>query len=268
MIRNIPIDSATLAVEQSGSGASIVFLHAGIATRRMWDPQWSLLSQSCRTVRFDMRGFGDSSMVPGKFSATEDTIAILDELGIDSAILMGCSYGGATAIHVAVTHPQRVAGLVLVGSGVHGYHDAEPAPSVFNEMEDAWNTSDYERVLHLEEKAFVVGINRNREELDSTFLNVCREMNRTKLQWEGVDVEYEDDASEDAQFLSSIKVPTLVIVGNEDLPLVQRQAEFISMQIPHANLQVMQNTAHLPNLEEPRVFNDIVATWLSSLQRS
>lgn len=263
MVQNISIDSATLAVEQSGSGKSILLLHAGIATRKMWDPQWSWLSQSFQTIRFDMRGFGDSSMVPGKFSGAEDTIAILDELGIDSAILMGCSYGGATAIHVALTHPERVSGLILVGSGVHGYRDLQPTPSVFDEMEDAWTAGDYEQVLNLEEKAFVVGLNRQREDVDTKFLDICREMNRTKFQWEEVEVDHEDDASEDAELLSSISVPTLVIVGTEDLPIVQRQAEFIFKQIPHASLQVMEDVAHLPNLEKPQVFNDIVANWLS-----
>ncbi len=125
-------------------------------------------------------------MVHGKFSATEDAVGILDELHIESAVLMGCSYGGATAIHLALTHPERVAGLVLIGSGVHGYDDGEPLPSVFVEMEEAWNAGDHQRVLDLEEKAFVIGLQRDRDQLDSRFLAICHEMNRTKLRWEDV----------------------------------------------------------------------------------
>lgn len=263
--RNIPVDFTTLAVDESGSGRALVLLHAGIATRSMWDPQWSQLSESYRTVRYDMRGFGDSPMVHGQFSATEDAVAILDELHIESAVLLGCSYGGATAIHLALTHPNRVAGLVLVGSGVHGYDDGEPIPSVFDEMENAWNAGDYERVLDLEEKAFVIGLQRERDQLDPRFLRVCRQMNRTKLRWGDIQAEYVDDASGDAGCLSAITVPTLVVVGDQDVPLVQRQAKFISEQIGGASLKVLKNCAHLPNLEDPQSFDSIVLPWLLRL---
>lgn len=260
--RNIPVGATTLAVDESGSGTAILLLHAGIATRRMWDPQWSGSFQSFRTVRFDMRGFGDSPMVPGKFSPTEDAVAVLDELKIESAILVGCSYGGATAIHLALTHPERVNGLVLIGSGVHGYDDSETLPSVFVEMEDAWNN---ERVLDLEEQAFIVGLGRHRDELDSRFLSVCREMNQTKFRWEEVQAENLDDVSHDAEYLSSITVPTLAMVGDEDIPLVQRQAKFIAEQIPRASLKVIPNCAHLPNLENPQLFDSIVSPWILGL---
>ena len=264
--QKVLVDGTQLAAEHAGTGPAVLLLHAGIATRRMWDPQWSWLTESFQAIRFDQRGFGDSPQVPGSFSSVGDAAAVLDALDVEQAVVVGCSYGGATALHLALTHPTRVTALILVGSGVHGYEDPEPLPELFDEMENAWNAGNYERVLDLEEQAWVIGLQRSRDQLSPELLKLCREMNRTKLPWESVQATYEDGAADDAAHLADVSVPTLVVVGDEDVPDIQRQARFIAGRIPGARLEVIPDAAHLPNLEKPQAFDAIVRPWLATLQ--
>ena len=92
-------------VEQAGSGADVVLLHAGIADRRMWDPQWVEWPRDLRVTRMDFRGFGHSERPEGTFSHGDDVLAVLDALGLERPILVGASFGGRVALEVALARP-------------------------------------------------------------------------------------------------------------------------------------------------------------------
>src|SRR5690606_6601331 len=124
------INGARLYYEVAGEGPALVLLHAGICDSRMWDDQFAAFAKHYRTVRYDLRGYGQSNPVAGRFAHYEDLRALLDHLGIERAYLIGVSFGGMIAIDFTLTYPQRVAGLILVGTGVDGYYNpaiTEPA---------------------------------------------------------------------------------------------------------------------------------------------
>src|SRR5689334_10269513 len=83
-----------IAYETAGSGPALLFIHSGIADSRMWEPQWSAFAPGFRVVRIDLRGFGKSG--PRRAGATDhdDVVGVMDRLGIDSAVLVGSSFGG------------------------------------------------------------------------------------------------------------------------------------------------------------------------------
>ena len=96
-------------------------IHAGIADCRMWDGEFETFSRSHLALRFDMRGYGKSLPAAGEFNIQDDLEALLAKLDIPSPmILMGCSMGGGLSIDFALSHPDRVAKLILVGSGPAG----------------------------------------------------------------------------------------------------------------------------------------------------
>ncbi len=99
----------------------VVFVHAGMADSRIWDRVWRQLSGSYRLIRFDARGFGRSARPTTTFSLSEDLLGVLDELSLDRPLLVGLSMGGGAALDVALSHPSRVAGLVLAAPGISGY---------------------------------------------------------------------------------------------------------------------------------------------------
>ena len=97
-------------------------IHAGIADCRMWDEEFEyLLAKLIWRCAIDMRGYGKSLPVQGEFNIQDDLEALLAKLDIPSPmILTGCSMGGGLSIDFALSHPHRVAKLILVGSGPAG----------------------------------------------------------------------------------------------------------------------------------------------------
>lgn len=110
---------STLHYESIGEGRPVLFLHAGVADSRMWDSQFDAID-GFQLIRFDMRGFGRSSLGSQRFTNRDDALTMLDRLGIESAVLVGCSIGGNTALAVAEAAPGRLDGLVLVAADVQG----------------------------------------------------------------------------------------------------------------------------------------------------
>ncbi len=109
------------AEDSGGSGPVLVFLHEGVGDARMWDPVWPLLTARFRTIRYDVRGFGRSPAPTEDFTLLGDLHSVLEQFGIASAHLIGCSMGGGTALEFALAEPERVQTLVLLCPGIPGY---------------------------------------------------------------------------------------------------------------------------------------------------
>ena len=103
------VGGARFYYEVAGQGDPIVFVHAGIADRRMWDAQFDVFARQYRVLRYDRRGFGNTAMVAGAFSHHRDLHALLEFLEIEAAYLVGCSQGAKTIIDFALEHPQMAA---------------------------------------------------------------------------------------------------------------------------------------------------------------
>ena len=121
-------DGVRLAYDVTGDGAPLVLLHAGIVDRRMWDDVVPLLAGSHRVVRYDARGFGESSRPPdGVFARWDDLFAVIDAAGVRRAHLVGVSQGAETALDAALIAPERVDHLLLCGAGLRGWPFRERA---------------------------------------------------------------------------------------------------------------------------------------------
>lgn len=254
----------SINVEEVGQGPWFLMLHAGVADRHMWDRQWEWLSYSHRVVRWDWRGFGDTVHVPGPFSYANDVIAIMDQLDIASTRLMGCSFGGAVAIQVAIQHPSRVDGLVLVGSGVPGYEASNP-PHVENllvEADQALEQGDTRRFMHLMEQLWLVGPGRQIADVDPAYLARARKLLARAGQPDNGAIS-EDREWSALDRLSTVAVPSLIIVGDQDVPDIVTTAHYLRDTLPNARLETIANAAHLPNLERPRHFDALLSEWLA-----
>ena len=110
------INGARVHYEREGAGPPVVFLHAGVADSRMWDPQVAEFAKHFDVIRPDQRGFGESDLPPVPWSPVADLVSLIDQLELEPAHVVGCSMGGALAIDFALNHPERILSLVLVGS--------------------------------------------------------------------------------------------------------------------------------------------------------
>jgi pimeloyl-ACP methyl ester carboxylesterase len=253
-------------IDGSERDETILMIHAGICDHRMWQPQVSHFAKRYRVVTLDMRGFGQSKMVEGEFSFYEDILALLDTLKIEQAWLMGCSLGGKAAINLTLTKPERVQGLILVCPAFGGYqYEGENHP-LEAAIDTAYNNGDMELVSELEVQFWVDGEGRKADEVDAAVRKLVWEMNLIPLKvdealWEQ-EVNLEPPASERLQ---EIDKPTLIIIGDLDIASSKERADILEKGIADAKKITMNRTAHVPNMEFPEQFNQIVDEYLRGI---
>ena len=139
----VELDGGKLYYETDGKGPALVLIHAGFLDSRMWDSQFPSYSKSYKTIRYDVRGFGRSSIAKEKFSDHTDLRALLTHLNVARAAIIGVSNGGRIALDFAVEYPERVQSLILVSPGVSGYKVSGPEEErLWNEFEEQMNPQE------------------------------------------------------------------------------------------------------------------------------
>ncbi|MEO6200905.1 MAG: alpha/beta hydrolase, partial [Cryobacterium sp.] len=183
---HIDVPGASLYYETAGnvSAPALLLLHAGIANLRMWDPQVAALAAEHFVIRFDARGFGQTRTEDVSFSNTDDAMAVLDHLGIAVATVVGCSRGGQIAIDIAAERPERVSGLVTIGSGPGGFPEVELTEledAAFDQVDAAFTSQDWHLVARLEVALWAIGPLRREANLDQDFVSLAYELNRVNV---------------------------------------------------------------------------------------
>ncbi len=254
--------------ESAGAGEPLVLLHAGVADLRMWDEQVEAFAAGYRVIRFDAQGFGRSPVAAEPATRAEDLYELLRTLGVRQAHVVGLSFGGASAIDFALTYPAMVGALIAVAPGLSGYKPSDPSLVVWiDELEQretaCLERGDVEAATELSLQAWLAGPRRAVSEMDSALVELLRPMARFALERQtqrGRAPQIEPPA---AARLGEITAPTLLIVGDYDVPLVLEVVDILADRIPGAKKQVFARTAHMVNLERPAEFNESVLEFLA-----
>ena len=244
-----------------------MLLHEGICDSRMWDPQWEKLTRSHRVLRFDFRGYGRSPLEPGSYSGARDAIDLLDRHGFERAAIVGVSLGGRIALEIALAAPERVAALVLVGPGLPGHDWSEEMKATWGEEEAALRAGDVDGAVEVCLRAWVDGPRREPGDVDPEVRARVAEMQRRAFELQlPVEEDEEELLVEDvAERLAEIRAPTLVLTGEEDQPDIQAIADRLASEIPGARRATIANTAHVPSMERPEEFDELVLGFLEEV---
>jgi len=260
----IELNGARIHYRRSGAGYPVVFIHAGVADSRMWEPQAAGLGTHFDVITPDMRGYGESELPATSWSPTTDVLALMDALHIREAPhLVGCSIGGGIAIDFALEHPERVSKLVLVGAGVGGLMVGDPDDPIYAETIAADEANDVTALNEAEMKLWLVGPGRAVSHVDEKLRDLFLEMNGIALLSDFKNAPRIELDPPAAERLSEIKAPTLVVVGDHDLPEVHETAGVLMSNIRGARKAVIHDAAHLPNLEHPEKFNRVLLDFLN-----
>ena len=258
-----------LSYDVAGNPAdpSLVFIHAGIATRAMWDPQFHDLARDHHVVRYDTRGFGESRSENVAWTDHDDLLRVLDATGIERAVLVGCSRGGRIAIDATISHPDRVSGLVTIGAGISGMDDdavpyTEREREIEAEMELANGAADLEALVRIEVQYWDLGPERTAEDVAPEFMSRAIELNTGAAHWD-FDGEQHFLEPPAAGRLGEIRVPTLAVVGDYDVSDAKAAYELILAGIPGAEGVRFPDSAHLPSVEFPERFTATLRDWLA-----
>ena len=255
--------------EVAGEGPPVVLLHEGIADSRMWEPQWRTWPAHHRVVRYDMRGFGQSPPLSGSFSHARDLVDLLDGLALGPAALVGLSMGGAVALDVAIGRSDLVSALALVGSGLRGHEFSAESQAGWAKEEAALERGDLDAAVEVNLRMWVDGPHRSPEDVDPDVRRRVGEMQRRAFElWQSGDREatLESLDPEWQTRLGEIRVPTLIVVGELDRPEMHEIADRLESAIPNTRRAVIEGTAHVPSMERPTEFDELVLGFLAEAQ--
>ncbi|NNC91660.1 MAG: alpha/beta fold hydrolase [Acidimicrobiia bacterium] len=253
--------NAGLFSQSAGNGPPVVLVHAGVADGRMWGPQVEALADRYRVVVPDLRGFGRSPIPDRPFAHAADLEALVSDLGIERAAWVGCSQGGTAALDLALAAPELVAALVLVDCAPSGYQITDPVTRAgWAAAGEAYEAHDFRRAAEIEMEMWLVGRDRDIKVVP----RAMRELVVTMLldsyeHGEGEEIDPERLA---VDCLEETPVPTLVVSGAHDQPDFRDAAAMMAARVPNAAHEVVGGAAHLPSLERPVAFNELLAAFL------
>lgn len=264
----VKIGDASLYYEIAGEGQPTVLIHAGVADSRQWNHEFDWFAQDFRVLRYDLRGYGKSSPVNGEFSHMGDLIAVLDQSGFDQPlVLMGCSMGGALAMDFTLAQPSRVKALVMVGSGPSGLSLDVPDHPKEAEAAEAHKAGNLDLVAELEAQIWFDGMGRTPRQVDQNMRKLALEMNRLALSHAAKQLgkRLADTDTPAAERLGELKIPVLVIVGEHDIPYLKAAADHMLRNVPSARKVILEDAAHLPNMDHPEPFQRAVRSFLNEI---
>lgn len=236
------------------SAKNMVLIHDGILHSAGWDDVWPLFCKDYHVVRYDRRGYGRSPAATVSYSSTDDVLAVMHAAGMEHAVVVGASAGGGIAVDFTLAHPDAVDRLVLVGPSISGLRYSQ----YFNQRSAEWRPyymkGDMEGMLR-GSWAFAPG--------HDAALKRAAALLKANPQ----DLAHGDMARSlptALPLLATIKTPTLVLVGEDDVADNQGEAEVAEALIPHAYRVVVRDTGHLMYMEHPDVFAGLVEQFIEA----
>ena len=242
-------DGVRIYFEERGSGPAVLLSHGYSASARMWSGQMSALSDRFHMISWDMRGHdrSDSPDNPAAYShdaTVKDIAAILDECGAKRAVIGGLSLGGFMSLAFHRAHPERTIALMLFDTGP-GYKKDRPRAE-WNKMADGMARTLEKKGLTGAMAGAEVTLAQHRSA--QGLAHAARGM---LTQTDGAVIEG----------LPEIKVPTLVLVGENDKQFLP-SADYMAAKIPGAERVTLANAGHAANIDQPKAFNTAVRAFL------
>jgi 3-oxoadipate enol-lactonase len=248
--------------ELAGEGEpTVILIHGGLLDCRMWDEQFELLAKTHRVLRYDASAHGKSTLPPDVYWDFADLRELMNQLGIERAVLVGLSLGGKVAIDLALENPERVQAIVAVSSGLSGYRFTSDFYLEYRDvMIQAWRAGDFDAVVEAFQRSWTDGPQRAPEDVDPEVREKVRMMARNGIE-HAMEGRLIDPPAIDR--LNELTLPMLMVVGELDMPGIHDIADMVVAANPNAELVVVPGVAHMVNLEASERFNELLLGYLS-----
>jgi 3-oxoadipate enol-lactonase len=262
----VEIGTRGVAYDDAGDGTPVLFVHGFPHHRKLWAPQVRALAGHSRAIAIDLPGFGESDM-PEKFAVDAWAAGLarfLDALQLERAVIAGLSMGGYVALAFWRLHRERVLALVLADTRAGA--DSEEGKQKRRETIELARHEGPTAVA----RALLPGmVGKSTREREPSVVAMMRAM------LESASVDSIVGASEammnrpDAtSVLSTIDVPTLIIVGEEDVLTPPKESRAMHVAIPASRLEVIPAAGHVSNVERPAAFNHVLTEFIDGLRAS
>lgn len=262
---NVP--GATIPYEVRGTGSPVMFIHGYTQNMGIWDEQMAPFAAKHRVIRYDVRGFGNSTGDVDPTANAADLAALLDSLRIPRAAILGLSMGASIALNFAVTYPTRVSALVLYGAPpTNDFPVAGPQElfALFNTMPNIAKTHGLDSVRKLLFASELAWAPPNRPDVDRKLMKA----------WEGYSGRDMTDpqppsgrvAPTRMSHINNVRVPTLVIHGDHELAWFRQFNDTLMARLPNAKRAIIANGGHGAHFAQPEAFNRAVLDFLSAVK--
>ncbi|HET8851810.1 MAG TPA: alpha/beta hydrolase [Ktedonobacteraceae bacterium] len=267
------VNGTRLYYEVAGTGHPLTLIHGGLVNRRLWDDQFDAFAQRYRVIRFDIRGFGDSAPPTPEtppYFLEEDIHSLLKFLDVEKTYVMGLSMGGALAINFTLMYPEMVDALIPVAMGLGGFEATEEDKQLegWNQVEEAAKSGNIAQAVEVTLRAWTDGPGRTPDQVSPAVREKVRAMTTHNFELPEYDNATQPQELETPAIsrLAEIHVPTLILVGDQDVPSILKISDILEKGISGARKVVIPDTAHHLPMEKPQEFNQIVLDFLGSLQ--
>jgi len=266
-----PINGTNLYYEEHGAGFPVVLAHGAGGNHLSWWQQVPVFSRHHRTITFDHRAWGltpdPDNRGPAAFA--DDLLGLLDYLEVESAVLVGQSMGGFTALALALSHPQRVRGLLMANTFAGMRREVWFASS--DELrEHARGIWDRRRALGVK-RALARDFSSNHKQLAFLYkqIRLINEFGPNRLQADGQitrlrSLERAPDSSATRESLAALTMPVLFVGGEHDEVMPVPLMEVAASLIPGSRLIVVPGAAHSVYFEAAETFNHVALEFFKS----
>ncbi|WP_224365953.1 alpha/beta fold hydrolase [Hyalangium versicolor] len=236
--------------DSGGSGPPLILGHGFLMDSRMFEPQVLALAPEFRVIRWDSRALGRTRWDGKPFNlwdSADDCVALLDHLGIDRAVVGGMSLGSHCALRMALRHPDRVKGLVLMSTRITP--EEAQQKDIYQDIAKIWSSEGpIEPILHILASSFLGDPLRF-----TTWINHWRVLTGAHVLAAIRCLVDRDDIS---KRLKDIRCPALVLHGAEDTTISPSQGELLSHLLPGSvGFVSIPGASHAASLTHPEVFN-------------
>jgi 3-oxoadipate enol-lactonase len=240
----------------NGSRQTLVLVHDGVLDSAVWDDVWPEFCKHFHTIRYDRRGYGRSPVSPGWNSATDDLAALLHHLKVNRAAIAGSSHGGEISINFTLDHPEIVEQLVLIGAVVGGMPYSQHFLDRGNVLFKPLEKGDVKGAIGEATKdKYLVAPGNDAAKKRMADLLAANPQDMTHQ-------EFELAPKPALPRLHEIRIPTLLLTGDADIPDVHAHAGAIEAGIPRAHRVVIKDAGHLMYLEKPVEFSRLVIGFI------
>ncbi|MFJ7738764.1 alpha/beta fold hydrolase [Lysinibacillus sp. NPDC097287] len=251
MIPKCTVNNVDIYYEIKGKGEPLIFTHGASWDHKQWDKQVDYFSKYYKTITWDVRGHGASSLPKGKLYAedfSKDLIGLMNHLQIKKANLCGLSMGGHISLQTAIHYPEYVKSLILIGT---------PFTNKFNWYEKVFvpinRFSNLFIPMSLSAKIQAYTLSKfNKANKQYIYSTVAAMSYRNWIRiWNVV------SRMESGNELDKINCPTLILHGDRDT-MIQRQQEYLHNKIKKSQLKIIENAHHATNLDKPDQVNEYI----------
>lgn len=258
------IGDINIAYDDVGEGLPVIFIHGSPFNRSMWKAQVEYFRSEYRVVTYDLRGYGETTVVPGKTTLelfANDMAGLLDFLGIAAGVVVGLSTGGQIALEFYRQFPQRVAALVLADTSAR----AETPQGRQTRYELAERLVREGMYTFAEEFLLRMLAPLTIQQQPEVAARVLTMMRSTHPEGVAAALRGRAERRDYVPLLTAIKTPTLIAVGRDDTFTPVAESELMHNSINSSELVVIDEAGHMPNMEQPGAFNAALELFLKAI---